>query len=62
MATQASQKLGTYISGQVAVQAVPGQNQLFRARVVSLDEQQARRACVQLRSQGMDCMVVNASL
>jgi len=62
MATQASQKLGAYISGQVAVQAVPGQKRLFRARVVSLEEQQARRACVQLRSQGMDCMVVNASL
>ncbi|XGA80430.1 D-alanyl-D-alanine carboxypeptidase [Halomonas sp. CH40] len=61
LATQASQQLGTQ-SGQVAVQAVPGQSQLFRARLVSLEEQQARRACLQLRSQGMDCMVVNASL
>lgn len=62
MATQASQQLGTHISGQVAVQAAPGPNRLFRARVVSLEEQQAHSACVQLRSQGMDCMVVNASL
>ena len=61
LATQASQQLGTQ-SGQVAVQAVPGPNRLFRARVVSLEEQQAHHACLQLRSQGMDCMVVNASL
>ena len=62
MATQASQQLGNQVSGQVAVQAVPGSSRLFRARVVSLEEQQAHSACVQLRSQGMDCMVVNASL
>lgn len=62
LATQASQQLGTQVNGQVAVQAVPGQRRLFRARVVSLEEQQARNACLQLRSHGMDCMVVNASL
>ena len=62
LATQASRQLGSQVSGQVAVQAVPGSNRLFRARVISLEEQQAHSACVQLRSQGMDCMVVNASL
>lgn len=62
MATQASRQLGTINSGQVAVQATPGQTRLYRARVVSLEEQQAHRACLTLRSQGMDCMVVNASL
>ncbi len=62
MATQASRQLGTINSGQVAVQAAPGQTRLYRARVVSLEEQQAHRACLTLRSQGMDCMVVNASL
>lgn len=62
MATQASRQLGTINSGQVAVQAAPGQTRLYRARVVSLEEQQAHSACLTLRSQGMDCMVVNASL
>lgn len=62
MATQAFRQLGTINSGQVAVQAAPGQTRLYRARVVSLEEQQAHRACLTLRSQGMDCMVVNASL
>lgn len=62
MATQASRQLGTINSGQVAVQAALGQTRLYRARVVSLEEQQAHSACLTLRSQGMDCMVVNASL
>jgi D-alanyl-D-alanine carboxypeptidase len=29
---------------------------------MALDEQRARQACRELHSQGMDCMVVNASL
>ncbi|MGS2744885.1 D-alanyl-D-alanine carboxypeptidase [Halomonas sp. LS-001] len=62
LASQAAQRLSTDVNGLVKVEAVPGQASLFRSRLVSLEEQQAYRACQKLRSQGMDCMVVNASL
>ncbi|WP_035599518.1 SPOR domain-containing protein, partial [Halomonas salina] len=35
---------------------------VYRARLVDLGERQARSACQRLQSQGMDCMVVQASL
>ncbi|QFT83491.1 D-alanyl-D-alanine carboxypeptidase DacF precursor [Halomonas sp. THAF12] len=35
---------------------------VYRARLVDLGESQARSACQRLQSQGMDCMVVQASL
>ncbi|MCK2185170.1 D-alanyl-D-alanine carboxypeptidase family protein [Halomonas getboli] len=35
---------------------------VYRARLVDLGERQARNACQRLQSQGMDCMVVQASL
>ncbi|MGY4878690.1 serine hydrolase [Vreelandella aquamarina] len=62
LASQAAQRLSRDVSGLVKVEAVPGQASLFRSRLVSLEEQQAYRACQKLRSQGMECMVVNASL
>ena len=62
LASQAAQRLSRDVSGLVKVEAVPGQASLFRSRLVSLEEQQAYRACQKPRSQGMECMVVNASL
>ena len=62
LASQAAQRLSRDVSGLVKVEAVPGQASLFRSRLVSLEEQQAYRACQELRSQGMECMVVNARL
>ena len=62
LAQQASQRLAQNLGGRVAIDTVEGQNPVYRARLMALDEQRARQACRQLNSQGMDCMVVNASL
>ncbi|KPQ25122.1 MAG: D-alanyl-D-alanine carboxypeptidase [Halomonas sp. HL-48] len=61
-AREAADYLSRDVGGQVAVDASVGQSPVFRARLMALEEQQARQACEQLRSRGMDCMVVNASL
>lgn len=62
LAQQAAQRLAQDLGGRVAVDTIEGQNPVYRARLMALDEQRARQACRQLNSQGMDCMVVNASL
>ena len=61
-ARQAATYLPRDLDGQVAIDTSVGQSPIFRARLMALEEQQARQACEQLRSRGMDCMVVNASL
>ncbi|SDN35017.1 D-alanyl-D-alanine carboxypeptidase family protein [Vreelandella arcis] len=61
-ARQAAAYLPRDVAGQVAVDAPIGPSRVFRARLMALEEQQARQACDQLRSRGMDCLVVNASL
>lgn len=62
LAQQAAQRLPNNMGGRVAVDTLEGQTPVFRARVVALDEGRARQACQTLQAQGMDCMVVNASL
>ncbi|MCC5901216.1 MAG: D-alanyl-D-alanine carboxypeptidase [Halomonas sp.] len=62
LAQQAAQRLPNNMGGRVAVDTLEGQTTVFRARVVALDEGRARQACQTLQAQGMDCMVVNASL
>ncbi|MGQ7262435.1 SPOR domain-containing protein [Vreelandella sp. V005] len=62
LAQQAAQRIAQNLGGRVAVDTVEGLNPVYRARLVALDEQRARQACRELHSQGMDCMVVNASL
>ncbi|MCD1587596.1 D-alanyl-D-alanine carboxypeptidase [Halomonas sp. IOP_14] len=62
LAQQAAQRIAQSLGGRVAVDTVEGQNPVYRARLMALDEQRARQACRELHSQGMDCMVVNASL
>ncbi len=62
LAQQAAQRLPHEVGGRVAIDTLEGQTTVFRARVVALDESRARRACRTLKAQGMECMVVNASL
>ncbi|WP_447554960.1 serine hydrolase [Vreelandella sp. EE22] len=62
LAHQAAQRLPNNVGGRVAVDTLDGQTPVFRARVVALDEARAIQACQTLHAQGMDCMVVNASL
>lgn len=62
LAQQAAQRIAQNLGGRVAVDTVEGQNPVYRARLMALDEYRARQACRELHSQGMDCMVVNASL
>ncbi|MDR5898973.1 D-alanyl-D-alanine carboxypeptidase [Halomonas vilamensis] len=56
----AAERLPHAMNGRIAVDALD--NSVFRARLMALQEGQARQACQQLKAQGMDCMVVNASL
>jgi D-alanyl-D-alanine carboxypeptidase len=62
LAQQAAQRIAQSLGGRVAIDTVEGQSPVYRARLVAFDEQRARQACRELHSQGMDCMVVNASL
>ncbi|MDN3560773.1 D-alanyl-D-alanine carboxypeptidase family protein [Vreelandella neptunia] len=62
LAQQAAQRIAQSLGGRIAVDTVEGQSPVYRARLMALDEQRARQACRELHSQGMDCMVVNASL
>ncbi|WP_447927679.1 D-alanyl-D-alanine carboxypeptidase [Vreelandella sp. EE27] len=62
LARQAAQRLPNDVGGRAAVDTVEGHTPVFRARVVALDEARAIAACQTLHAQGMDCMVVNASL
>ncbi|WP_083651531.1 D-alanyl-D-alanine carboxypeptidase [Vreelandella massiliensis] len=58
----AAERLPHEMSGRIAVDALDSQRSLFRARLMALGEGQARQACKQLKAQGMECLVVNASL
>ncbi|MGQ7248549.1 D-alanyl-D-alanine carboxypeptidase [Halomonas sp. V046] len=61
-ASQAADRLvGEMAHARVAV-ARAGNADVYRAQVVDLQEGQARQACQSLMRQGMDCMVVQASL
>lgn len=62
LAQQAAQRLTQNLSGRIAVDTLEGQTPVYRARLVALDEHHAREACRELLLQGMECMVVNASL
>ncbi|MBZ5488820.1 SPOR domain-containing protein, partial [Halomonas aquamarina] len=62
LAHQAAQRLTRNLAGRVAVDTLEGQTPVYRARLITLDEQHAREACRELEVQGMECMVVNASL
>lgn len=62
LAQQAAHRIGENVGGRVEVDTVQGQTPVYRARLVALDELRARQACRELNSQGMDCMVVHASL
>ncbi|MDN6180804.1 MAG: SPOR domain-containing protein [Halomonas subglaciescola] len=62
LANQAASQLPQGVGGEVSVDALDGAERMFRARLVALGESQARQACQQLQADGMDCMVVNASL
>ncbi|MBB3140462.1 serine hydrolase [Halomonas organivorans] len=62
LADRAAERLATELAdARVAVPRVEGAG-VYRARLVDLHEGQARQACQRLQAQGMDCMVVQASL
>lgn len=61
LATQAVDYLSTELSeARIAVMPAQGEQTIFRARVIGLQENQAKQSCQQLMQQGMDCMVVRA--
>ncbi|WP_299231337.1 serine hydrolase [uncultured Halomonas sp.] len=63
LAGRAADRLASDLANaRVDVHEVPGPQSLFRARLVNLDENQAYRACRSLVQDGIDCMVVNATL
>jgi len=62
LAHQAASQLPRSVGGEISVDALDGPQRVFRARLVALGETQARQACQRLKAEGMDCMVVNASL
>lgn len=59
-ASQAAGFLSADLAGQTQVAVMPanGERPLFRARLVGLQESQARSSCRKLLRQGMDCLVV----
>ncbi|MDN3555811.1 serine hydrolase [Halomonas maura] len=62
LAARAADRLATELAdARVAVPRVEGAG-VYRARLVDMQEGQARSACRRLQAQGMDCMVVQASL
>ncbi|QTF92992.1 D-alanyl-D-alanine carboxypeptidase [Halomonas sp. BM-2019] len=61
-ASRAADRLSQELNAQVDIHEVAGAQQIFRARLVNLDENQAYRACRTLVQEGMDCMVINAGL
>ncbi|SDL20467.1 D-alanyl-D-alanine carboxypeptidase [Modicisalibacter muralis] len=59
LATQAVDYLSTELSeARSAVMPAQGEQRIFRARVIGLQESQARQSCQQLMQRGMDCLVV----
>ncbi|MBB3230755.1 D-alanyl-D-alanine carboxypeptidase family protein [Halomonas stenophila] len=62
LAARAADRLATELANaRVAVPRVDGAG-VYRARLVDMQEGQARSVCRRLQAQGMDCMVVQASL
>ncbi|PSJ40110.1 D-alanyl-D-alanine carboxypeptidase [Zobellella taiwanensis] len=61
-ASDAARRLNDVALAQIAVSEVEISNRkLFRARLVGLEEAQAKNACQRLSRQGMDCLVVKLS-
>ncbi len=62
LAARAADRLATELAdARVSVPRVDGAG-VYRARLVDMQEGQARSACRRLQAQGMECMVVQASL
>ncbi|MCG6658811.1 D-alanyl-D-alanine carboxypeptidase [Halomonas campisalis] len=59
LASRAAERLASQVNGgRVAVAPSEGEQRVYRARLVELQESEAHSACNSLRQQGMDCMVV----
>ncbi|WP_197038299.1 D-alanyl-D-alanine carboxypeptidase [Billgrantia saliphila] len=59
LAARAADQLASQLSGvRVSVAEAEGEQRVFRARLVDLQENVAHSACRSLRERGMDCMVV----
>ena len=59
LASRAAERLASQMNGgRVAVARSDGEQSVYRARLVELQESEAHSACDSLRDQGMDCMVV----
>ncbi|MCC5882218.1 MAG: D-alanyl-D-alanine carboxypeptidase [Halomonas sp.] len=59
LATRAADQLANMMRDvRVSVAESEGEQRIFRARLVDLQENDAHSACNSLRAQGMDCMVV----
>ena len=64
-AAAATEKLPKLLKGtQVAVDEITGEdgNKLYRARLIGLGEQDARKACTELQNQSMPCMAFKSSV
>ena len=64
-AAAATEKLPKLLKGtRVAVDEITGEdgNKLFRARLIGLGEQDARKACTELQNQSMPCMAFKANV
>nr|WP_300313135.1 serine hydrolase [Halomonas sp.] len=61
-ASEAAEKISSQMANARVSVARADSTGVYRARVVDLQESQARSACQSLQQQGMDCMVVQASL
>ncbi len=64
-AAAATEKLPKLLKGtEVAVDEITGEdgNKLYRARLIGLGEQDARKACTELQNQSMPCMAFKSSV
>jgi D-alanyl-D-alanine carboxypeptidase len=62
LASRAADRLASQLANARVAVANVGDGGVYRARVVDLNESQAHDACRSLVREGMDCMVVQASL
>lgn len=62
LASRAADRLASQLANARVAVANAGDGGVYRARVVDLNESQAHDACRSLVREGMDCMVVQASL
>ncbi|MCG7600242.1 D-alanyl-D-alanine carboxypeptidase [Halomonas sp. McH1-25] len=53
---------GEFNNTRVSVVPANGERQMYRARLIDLEESQAHRSCQQLARQGMDCVVLRAGV